>query len=126
MDAGILRLRPGDSTTNHFHHRLDEIFLVLEGTASMWIDATHRVPLLVGESYLSRAGEMHYFINESNKVFRAFFVKSPFDPADTNPVPWAPGNSVPNHRGDPEYSPPAARSSAATERASDAGPSDRA
>lgn len=95
LDAGVLRLGPGDATENHFHHRLDEVFLVLEGSATMWIDGVTRVPLVPGESYLSRAGEMHYFLNEADEDFRAFFVKSPFDPADTNPVPWRPGEHLP-------------------------------
>jgi hypothetical protein len=54
-----------------------------------------RFRLVPGTSYLSRAGEMHYFVNDSDDLFRAFFVKAPFDPADTNPLPWAPGSPVP-------------------------------
>ncbi|MCU1640714.1 MAG: cupin protein [Nocardia sp.] len=90
MDVGVLRLRPGDSTVNHFHLRLDEIFLVLEGSAAMWLGTRQRVEIEVGESYFSPAGEYHYFRNEGTGLFRALFVKSPFDPSDTNEVPWSP------------------------------------
>jgi mannose-6-phosphate isomerase-like protein (cupin superfamily) len=90
MDVGVLRLRSGDATVNHFHLRLDEVFVVLEGSAAMWLDTRQRVEITAGDSYFSPAGEYHYFRNEGDTLFRAIFVKSPFDPADTNEVPWSP------------------------------------
>jgi hypothetical protein len=56
----------------------------------MWLDTRVAVRLGPGDSYFSPAGEFHYFLNEGSDVFRAFFVKSPFDPADTNELPWSP------------------------------------
>ena len=95
VDVGILRLRPGDSTVNHYHEHLEESFLVLEGVVSMWIDGRKRAEFGPGDYYRSPPGEMHYFRNEDSGIWRACFVKAPFDPQDTHPVPWHPGAPVP-------------------------------
>jgi mannose-6-phosphate isomerase-like protein (cupin superfamily) len=92
IDVGVLRLRPGDETVNHFHRRLEECFVVLEGRAEMWLDGgEHHVELEPGQFYRSPAGEMHYFRNRGTDLWRAVFIKAPYDPQDTNPVPWRPG-----------------------------------
>lgn len=94
VDLGVLRLRPGDATINHFHRNLEESFMVLEGRAEMWLDTERCIELEPGHFYRSAPGEMHYFRNHSTRIWRALFVKAPFDPADTNAVPWEPDEAL--------------------------------
>ena len=42
--------------------------------------------------------EMHYFRNEGETDWQAFFVRVPFDPSDTIVVPWHPGDRLPRDR----------------------------
>lgn len=95
-DIGILRLRPGDDITNHIHHFCDESFIVLEGTAILWVDCRHRHRLEVGDVYRCAPGEMHYFVNDTDAPFRMVFIKSPASPGDTVNLPWTPGQPAPH------------------------------
>jgi quercetin dioxygenase-like cupin family protein len=95
MDVGVLRLEAHGATVNHFHTRLDEVFLVLDGEATLWVDAEQSIRLEAGGTYMARAGEMHFFVNHTDQPFRAFFVKSPYDPSDTHIAPWKPGHPPP-------------------------------
>lgn len=99
-DVGLVRLRPGDDASNHYHAAIEETFYVLEGTATCWIDCTERIELQPGDVIQAEPGEMHYFVNESDQVFKALFIKAPFDPNDGVQVPWTPGQPVPqtNHK----------------------------
>lgn len=94
-DIGVLRLRPGDEMVNHYHEHCDESFVVIEGTATLWVGCVDAYPLAVGDVYRCSPGEMHYFTNTSDAPFRCVFIKSPASPGDTIPIPWAPGEPVP-------------------------------
>jgi len=94
-DIGVLVLRPGDEMPNHLHHFCDESFVVLEGTATLWVDAAAAYPLTAGDVYRCAPGELHYFVNDSDQLFRMVFIKSPASPGDTVTVPWHPGDPVP-------------------------------
>lgn len=95
-DFGVVRLRPGDDASNHYHSKLEESFTVVEGRCTVWIDCERSFELGVGDIVQCDPGEMHYFVNNSDEVFRAVFVKAPFDPADGVQVPWTPGDPVPH------------------------------
>jgi len=99
-DVGLVRLRPGDDASNHYHAQLEETFYVLEGTATCWIDCVEAFELGVGDVIRAEPGEMHYFVNNSDQVFKALFIKAPYDPDDGVQVPWTPGQPVPeiNHK----------------------------
>lgn len=90
-DIGVLRLRPGDEMVNHIHEHCDESFYAIEGQASLWIDCTSQHTLRPGDTYRCPPGEMHYFVNDSDAVFRCLFIKSPQSPGDTVAYPWHPG-----------------------------------
>jgi quercetin dioxygenase-like cupin family protein len=94
-DIGIVQLRPGDDVVNHYHANVEESFIVVEGKGTVWVDCRDRYEIAVGDVYQSPPGEMHYFANESEANFRMFFIKAPYDPTDTVPVPWVPGEAVP-------------------------------
>jgi mannose-6-phosphate isomerase-like protein (cupin superfamily) len=94
-DFGVVRLRPGDDASNHYHAQIEETFVVLEGSATLWINCTESYTVGVGDVYRCEPGEMHYFVNETDSTFRALFVKAPYDPADGVQVPWTPGDPVP-------------------------------
>ncbi|ABL79943.1 MULTISPECIES: cupin domain-containing protein [unclassified Nocardioides] len=95
-EIGVLRLRPGDDMTNHIHHFCDESFIVLEGSATLWVGCERRYLLGVGDVYRCSPGEMHYFVNETDAPFRMVFVKSPASPGDTVNLPWTPGQPAPH------------------------------
>ncbi|GAA4289092.1 cupin domain-containing protein [Georgenia daeguensis] len=94
-DIGVVRLRPGDDASNHYHSQIEETFIVLEGEATMWVNCTERFTMRQGDVRRCDPGEMHYFVNESDGDFRALFIKAPYDPADGVQVPWVPGQPVP-------------------------------
>lgn len=94
-DIGLLTLRPGDEMPNHIHHHCDESFVVVEGSATLWVDCERRFVLTEADVYRCSPGEMHYFVNDSAEVFRMVFVKSPASPGDTVNLPWRPGAPVP-------------------------------
>lgn len=94
-DFGVVQLRPGDDASNHYHAQIEETFTVLEGQATVWIDCQQSYELNVGDIVRCDPGEMHYFVNNSDVVFRALFVKAPYDPKDGVQVPWTPGEPVP-------------------------------
>lgn len=94
-EVGVLHLRPGDAMPNHLHEHCDETFVVLEGSASLWVDAATRHPLTPDLVYRCVPGEMHYLVNDSDAPFRCVFIKSPASPGDTVTLPWVPGEPVP-------------------------------
>lgn len=104
-DVGIVLLRPGDDVVNHYHARVEETFIPLEGEATLWIGCRERVVVRVGDVYQSPPGEMHYFVNESDQPFRMMFVKAPHEPQDTVPVAWHPGDPVPDQQPPTEGNP---------------------
>lgn len=97
-DIGIVQLTPGTDASNHYHAGIEETFYVLEGTATLWINCTDRYELSMGDVYQAEPGEMHYFVNHSDQLFRAIFVKAPYAPADGVQVPWTEGDPVPETR----------------------------
>jgi quercetin dioxygenase-like cupin family protein len=94
-DIGVLRLLPGQAMPNHYHAHCDESFVVLEGRASVWVDAATRVELGPGAIVRCEVGELHYLVNDSDADFRCVFIKSPASPGDTVNVPWTPGDPAP-------------------------------
>ncbi|MGO1701207.1 MAG: cupin domain-containing protein [Canibacter sp.] len=94
-DFGVVQLRPGDDASNHYHAHIEENFVVLEGTSTLWINCDEKYTVTAGDYIRCDPGEMHYFVNESDEVFRALFVKAPFDPNDGVQVPWRPGDELP-------------------------------
>lgn len=99
-DIGLLTLRPGDEVTNHIHHFCDESFIVIDGSATLWVDCASPRELTPGDVVRCSPREMHYFSNTGSDIFRMVFIKSPASPGDTVNLPWQPGQQppvVPSH-----------------------------
>ncbi|RYV49777.1 cupin domain-containing protein [Pengzhenrongella frigida] len=94
-DLGVVRLRPGDDASNHYHRAIEETFVVIEGSATLWLNGRERFSVTVGDVCQMDPGDQHYFVNESDAVFRAIFIKAPYDPLDGVQVPWVPGDPLP-------------------------------
>lgn len=94
-DIGVCRLRPGDTFPNHYHRGLEETFVVLEGQVTLWSNCEEKFTLQEGDLHRCDPYEMHYFVNEADRPWRALFIKAPFDAEDTVVVEWAPGEPVP-------------------------------
>jgi mannose-6-phosphate isomerase-like protein (cupin superfamily) len=94
-DVGVLQLRPGDDYRNHFHAHSENAFFALEGEVTLWVDGRVSFTLRAGDYHRCDPLEMHYFVNEGDVDFRALLIRTPFDPADTIPVPWVPGDPPP-------------------------------
>ncbi|MDE0573574.1 cupin domain-containing protein [Demequina sp. B12] len=95
-DLGVVRLRPGDDASNHFHADIEETFFVVEGHATVWINCTEERHLSPGDVVRCDPGDMHYFVNNGDDNFKAFFIKAPWNPTDVVQVPWTPGEPVPD------------------------------
>lgn len=94
-DFGVVQLRPGDDAANHYHAKIEESFVVTQGSCTVWIDCEKSFELTVGDVVRCDPGELHYFVNNSEELFQAVFVKAPYDPHDGVQVPWVPGEPVP-------------------------------
>lgn len=94
-DVGVIQLRPGDDYRNHYHARSENAFYTLEGEVTLWSDCRESFLLLPGDFHRCDPFEMHYFLNEGEVIWRAVFVRTPYDPADTVQVSWLPGQVPP-------------------------------
>ncbi|WP_019147459.1 cupin domain-containing protein [Timonella senegalensis] len=94
-DLGVCQLHPGDDAVNHYHAAIEETFVVLEGEATLWVDGRESYTCTKGDVFQMEPGEQHYFVNNSDSVFRALFIKAPYDPNDGVQVPWTPGEPLP-------------------------------
>jgi quercetin dioxygenase-like cupin family protein len=94
-DIGVVLLRPGDDVVNHYHANVEESFYIIKGEGTLWVDCAEMHTITPGDVYQSPPGEMHYFANNSDTDFQMLFIKAPYDPNDTVPMPWTPGEPVP-------------------------------
>ena len=94
-DIGVVLLRPGDDVVNHYHANVEESFYIIAGEGTLWVDCAERHTIRPGDVYQSPPGEMHYFSNASDTDFQMLFIKAPYDPQDTVPMPWVPGEPTP-------------------------------
>ncbi|KRA24039.1 hypothetical protein ASD65_06090 [Microbacterium sp. Root61] len=87
---GVVVLRPGDEFGNHLHEHHTESFVVIEGSAEIWIDREKRAVVTVGEVLHADPHEEHYVRNPFDRTFRAVFVKTPWVDGDKVDMPWTP------------------------------------
>jgi quercetin dioxygenase-like cupin family protein len=90
---GVIVLRPGDSFDNHLHEAHTETFIVLEGSAEIWIDRTTPVTVSAGDLVRAEPHEEHLVRNPFDRPFRAVFVKTPWVDGDKIDRPWNPDAS---------------------------------
>ena len=91
IDMGVVVITPNESHPCHKHVKQEESFLVLEGECSVYVDGK-KVVIKKGDYLRCEPGEAHYFINESDKNFKAVFIKAPyFKEKDSVYIDWKPG-----------------------------------
>lgn len=76
IDLGVVVLKPGQDHQNHYHTIVEETFFVLEGETDFYIN-NQCISMKKGDMLQVRPNESHYLINQSDKDFKAIFVKSP-------------------------------------------------
>jgi quercetin dioxygenase-like cupin family protein len=76
VDLGVVVLKPGQDFQNHYHTVCEEIFYILEGQIDFYING-NKVPTIPGDMIQCRPGDAHYLINQTDKTFKALFIKSP-------------------------------------------------
>ena len=91
IDMGVVVITPNESHPCHKHIKQEESFLVLEGECSVYVDGK-KVIIKKGDYLRCEPGEAHYFVNESDKDFKAVFIKAPyFEEKDSVYIDWKPG-----------------------------------
>lgn len=74
LDVGLLLYAPGQSTPEHIHRDMDEVFYVVEGQGVLTINGEEFV-LREKDIILSPRGEGHGFYNTSSKNLIVLQVK---------------------------------------------------
>jgi mannose-6-phosphate isomerase-like protein (cupin superfamily) len=80
-DCGIIVLKSGQTMGCHFHHQVEEIFYVLEGTPVLVVDGKE-YPTQPQTAYRIPAPEKHNLRNMSDAPAKILFIKAPFNPDD--------------------------------------------
>ena len=71
--VGVITLEPGSSIGAHIHENEEEIFYIIEGTAT-YLDGEETVTLSGGDSCICLDGEKHSIANRSDKTLKVFAV----------------------------------------------------
>lgn len=90
---GVVVLRPGDEFANHLHEHHTESFVVIEGSAEIWLDRQAASVVSVGDVLRAEPGEEHFVRNPFDRTFRAVFVKTPWVDGDKVDRPWTPDST---------------------------------
>lgn len=91
IDMGVVVIGVGEKHPCHKHTKQEESFLVLEGECAVYLDGK-RVVIKKGDYLQCDIGESHMFINESDKEFKAVFIKAPhLKEKDSIYIDWEPG-----------------------------------
>ena len=70
---GVITLEPGCSIGAHTHENEEEVFYIMEGTAT-YLDGEETVILNEGDSCVCLGGEKHSIANRSDKTLKVFAV----------------------------------------------------
>ncbi|NPA81891.1 MAG: cupin domain-containing protein [Epsilonproteobacteria bacterium] len=91
VDMGVVVITPGEEHPCHKHEKQEESFLALEGECAVYVDGK-KIILKAGDYLRCDPGEAHYFHNESDKDFKAVFIKAPhLEEKDSVYIDWKPG-----------------------------------
>lgn len=71
--VGVITLEPGCSIGEHIHENEEEIFYIIEGTAT-YNDNGEMFTLLAGDSCVCLGGEKHSIANNTDGVLKVFAV----------------------------------------------------
>ena len=71
--VGVITLEPGCSIGAHIHENEEEIFYIIEGTAT-YNDNGETITLSEGDSCICLGGEEHCIANKTDKTVKVFAV----------------------------------------------------
>ncbi len=71
--VGVIRLEPGCSIGAHIHENEEEVFYIMQGTAT-YLDGDETVTLNEGDSCVCLGGEKHSIANRSDETLKVFAV----------------------------------------------------
>jgi mannose-6-phosphate isomerase-like protein (cupin superfamily) len=81
IDWGVLLLKPGQKMGAHGHKEVEETFYFLQGFPRMLInDVEYRAA--EGDAFRVEPMEKHDIVNDTDKVVRVVFIKTPYLPDD--------------------------------------------
>ena len=70
---GVITLEPGSSIGAHVHENEEEVFYIIEGTAT-YLDGDETVTLNCGDSCVCLGGENHSIANRTDSILKVFAV----------------------------------------------------
>jgi len=81
IDWGVLLLKPGQKMGAHGHREVEETFYFIQGSPKVIInDVEYRAT--EGDAFRVEALEKHDVINDTKKVVKTVFIKTPYLPKD--------------------------------------------
>ena len=81
MNMGIIRLKPGQKLTPHFHKVMEENFYVEKGNVQLNVDGTV-YNLIPGDVVRCEPNEVHALANVSSEEARVIFMLAPYMESD--------------------------------------------
>ncbi len=89
VDIGMVVLMPGEDFNTHYHNKIEENFLTLEGSVDIYVD-NEKLTLKEGDIIQVPPQRNHFLKNNGTVPWKAVFVKAPYDPKDKVDVDWKP------------------------------------
>ena len=74
LDTGLLLYAPGQTTPDHKHTDIDEVFYVISGEGTITINK-EEIPVKERDVIISPKGELHGFYNTSNSNWVVLQIK---------------------------------------------------
>lgn len=81
IDWGLLLLKPGQKMGAHGHKEVEETFYFIQGSPKVIINDVE-YQAREGDAFRVEALEKHDVLNDTNKVVKAIFIKTPYLPKD--------------------------------------------
>jgi len=70
----LVEIKPNANVKKHYHRKQTEVFLILDGKATLGIDA-HEWEAKKGEIFLCKPGSIHWVANKSGMPFKLLVFK---------------------------------------------------
>ena len=81
MNFALVRFKPGEDFSAHYHNIMEENFYILEGDIDIYVDGVKH-HLTEGQMIHIEPGEAHYCINSYDKPVKMVSTLAPFQEVD--------------------------------------------
>ena len=81
MNFALVRFKPGEDFSDHYHNIMEENFFILEGDIDIYVDGVKH-HLTEGQMIHIEPGEAHYCINSYDKPVKMVSTLAPFQEVD--------------------------------------------